>query len=133
MGWNGVSGMWQGIEKNKWATSDVEFAGNVWFATIISFSDDMFSRIIFTDKVNAKDDGLELYMKLYELLLKKYPLVKNSSSALGEDFYIYFDSEGNSVGLNLQYSEEMKCWMVTLVYSWGKLFDVERQKALNEI
>lgn len=133
MSTGGVGYHWENINKNQWAAPNVEFAGRVWFATVIFFTDNKFSHIMFNEKVETKERGQEIYTELYQLLSQKYPLESFSTAGLGDDLYVFMDSHKNIVGLNLKYSEEMDSWVVTLFYNWGKANKIKEEKALNEI
>lgn len=130
---NGIGHYWEPLQKNQWAAPNVEFAGRIWFATVIFFTDNKFSQIMFNEKVETKERGQEIFTELYQLLSQKYPLKKHSAPGLGDDLYVFMDSYKNMVSLNLKYSEEMDSWIISLYYGWGKANGIKEEKALNEI
>ena len=130
---NGIGHNWEPVIKNQWGIDNVEFAGRVWYATVIFFVDNKFSQILFTEKADNKEMGQNVFTELYELLSQKYPIRKNSTTEMGEDYYYFYDSQNNMVGLNLMFSEDVGAWMINLFYGWGKAIDIKENKALNEI
>lgn len=72
MQYNGIGYGWTFIEKGTWGVSGVSFAGYDWQNTLVKFTDNRFSSIIFGDTFSNEADALKRFDEVLTILQKKY-------------------------------------------------------------